>query len=182
MDVLERLAELIRTKNRIDDEIAGIIGRPAQIGHVGEYIASNIFGIKLEESAARRAIDGHFMDGPLAGRTVNIKWYGKMEGLLDITPNHLPDYYLVMAGPKSGAISSRGKTRPWLISAVYLFDARHLVGMLNTRGVKIGVATSVAASMWEEAQIYPIQQSKTLVLSRDQRKQIELFEGSNFFE
>jgi len=92
MELLERLAGLVRTKNRIDDEIAGIIDRPAQIGHVGEYIASNIFGIKLEESAAQKGIDGRFMAGPLAGRTVNIKWYGKMEGLLDITPNHLPDY------------------------------------------------------------------------------------------
>ncbi len=142
---------------------------------MGEYIAANVFGIKLEESAAQRAIDGQFMDGPLAGRTVNIKWYGKMEGLLDITPNLLPDYYLVMAGPKSGAVSSRGTTRPWLISAVYLFDARRLVEMLNTRGVKIGVATSVAASMWEEAQIYPIQRNNKLILSPDQKKQIELF-------
>jgi hypothetical protein len=142
---------------------------------VGEYIATNVFGIKLEESAAQRAIDGRFVEGPLAGKTVNIKWYGKMEGLLDITPNHLPDYYLVMAGPKSGAVSSRGTTRPWLISAVYLFDARHLVGTLNTRGVKIGVATSVTASMWEEAQIYPIQRNNKLILSPDQKKQIELF-------
>jgi hypothetical protein len=142
---------------------------------VGEYIAANVFGIKLEESAAQRAIDGRFVDGPLAGKTVNIKWYGKMEGILDITPKHLPDFYLIMAGPKSGPISSRGMTRPWLISAVYLFDARQLVGMLNTRGVKIGVATSVAASMWGEAQIYPIQRNNKLMLSPDQRKQIELF-------
>jgi len=103
---LEQLAQLIRDKNRVEDAIADVIGRPALMGWVGEYIAASIFGIELEQSAARKSIDGHFVRGPLAGKTVNIKWYGKMEGLLDITPGHLPDFHLVMTGPKSGAISS----------------------------------------------------------------------------
>ena len=44
-----------------------IVGRPALIGHVGEYIASRVFGIALEHSAANKGYDGRFTDGPLAG-------------------------------------------------------------------------------------------------------------------
>jgi hypothetical protein len=172
---LEQLAQLIRDKNMVEDAIADIIGRPALMGHVGEYIAASIFGIELEQSAARESIDGHFVRGPLAEKTVNIKWYGKMEGLLDITLDHLPDFYLVMTGPKSGAISSRGTKRPWLISSVFLFDAHELVRVLKLRGVKIGVATSVRARMWEEAQIHPVQRNNKLLLSSDQKKQLALF-------
>jgi len=31
----------------------------------------------------------------LQEKTVNIKWYGKHEGILDIDPQALPDFYLV---------------------------------------------------------------------------------------
>ncbi len=36
-------------------------------------------------------------------------------------------YYLVLAGPTSAALSSRGMTRPAVIAAVYLFDAMQLL-------------------------------------------------------
>lgn len=127
MNDLPRLAELVRTRNAVDAEIAAVVGRPALIGHVGEYIAANIFGIELEGSAARKAIDGRFASGPLSGATVNIKWYAKQEGLLDLTPDSLPDYYLVLAGPRQPAASSRGTHRPWLIQSVFLFDANDLI-------------------------------------------------------
>lgn len=101
MNNLEQLAELIRKRNALEREIKALIGRPAAIGHIGEYIAATVFDIALEESATQKGIDGHFTDGPLKDRTVNIKWYARREGLLDITPDGLPDYYLVLTGPKS---------------------------------------------------------------------------------
>lgn len=80
------------------------------------------------DSLARSAagIDGHFRSGALQGRTANIKWYLKREGVLDSTDSPTLDYYLVLAGPPSMAVSSRGTTRPWCIQAVFLFDARQL--------------------------------------------------------
>lgn len=82
MDDLARLAELIKTRNRVTTNIAAVVGRPALIGHVGEYIASRVFRIALEESASRKAIDGHFTDNPLTGCSVNIKWYASKKGFL----------------------------------------------------------------------------------------------------
>jgi hypothetical protein len=98
--VLERLAELIRVRNDASRAIAEHIGRPAQIGHVGDYIAARVFDIGLVASGSHKAIDGHFRSGPLAGRSVNVKWYGREESLLDLTPDCLPDDYLVMTGPR----------------------------------------------------------------------------------
>ena len=45
--------------------------------------------------------------------SVNVKWYLKREGVLDTTESAILDYYLVLAGPPSGAVSSKGTTRPW---------------------------------------------------------------------
>jgi hypothetical protein len=104
---LEELAELIRRKNAIDAAIAAIVGRPAQMGHVGEFVAAEIFGTLLEHSASTRSIDGYFATAPLAGRSVNITWYGKQEGLLDLARDYPPDYYLVLTGPKGLATSSQ---------------------------------------------------------------------------
>lgn len=160
MDYLTKLAALIKKRNAVEKEMARIIGRPALIGHVGEFIASRIFSISLEEYASRKAVDGHFIDGPLAGRSVNIKWYARHEGLLDITPDALPEYYLVLTGPMEPAVSSRGSIRPWLVRSAFLFDAKVLVDKLNQRGVKIDVATSVAREFWEEAEVYPPQRNR----------------------
>jgi hypothetical protein len=175
MKDLLRLAELIRTRNTVDDDIAAVIGRPALIGHVGEYIAAKIFGIVLERSAAERAIDGRFASGPLAQATVNIKWYGRHEGLLDITPEFLPDHYLVLTGPGGGATSSRGATRRWLIHSVFLFDAPDLVDKLRSRRVKIGIATSVAREFWDASEVYPSPRNHRLTVSEEQRNALALF-------
>ena len=51
---LAHLAGLIRRRNDIDAEIAAAIGRPALAGHIGEFIASEIFGIDLEPGAPER--------------------------------------------------------------------------------------------------------------------------------
>ena len=111
----------------------------------------------------------------MAARTVNVKWYGKGEGLLDIAAEALPDFYLVMTGPRVAAASSRGATRPWLISHVYLFDAAVLVERLRTRAVKIGIATSVAKELWEAAEIYPASRNELLTLSDEQQGRLALF-------
>lgn len=85
MDDLERLADLLEQMNRVGNEIAQRIQRPALTGHLGEFIASRIFRIDLEASATSRSKDEHFRDGPLAGRSANVKCYPKIE-TLDIRP------------------------------------------------------------------------------------------------
>jgi hypothetical protein len=89
-------------------------------GHLGEWLASRIFDIQLEESAATQGYDGRFRTGPLVGRTVNVKWYMKRTGLLDTTDYPKLDYYLVLTGPPAPAGSSRGLTRPWCVQGVFL--------------------------------------------------------------
>ncbi len=175
MDELEALAHLIKQRNTIARKIADLTGRPAQIGHLGEFIASKIFNITLMQSASEKSIDGHFNDGILQKRSVNIKWYSKHDGLLAITPNVLPDFYLVMTGPKTGATSSRGMTRPWAIEFVFLFDARELVTQLKKREVKINEAISVAQQFWGDAEIYPTPKNTKLHLSNEQIKLLQLF-------
>jgi len=176
MKDLDQLAKVIRQKNVVDNEIARIIGRPALIGHVGEYIAAKVFNIELEQNAAHKAIDGRFTDGFLDGKTANIKWYAKQEGILDVSPEAPPlDFYLVMTGAKAPAASSRGMTRPWLISQVFLFDARELLRILGSRSVKVGIATSIRREYWEGAEIYPTSHNKQLILSDRQKEMLALF-------
>lgn len=175
---VEHLALLIRQRNQVDAKIATIIGRPAISGHIGEFVASHVFGIALENSAANEGYDGRFASGPLAGKTVNVKAYGKRENLLDINPIHVPDYYLVFTGPKSPSSKSVGGHRPWMISEVFLFSGPALVDSLNARGTKIGVATSVPSSEWETARIFPPSPTAALRLSDESVRLLALF-GSN---
>lgn len=175
---LEDLARMIHARNAIDHEVSKIIGRPAEKGHVGEYIASRVFDITLERSATQKAHDGRFTVGALAGKTVNIKWYAKREGLLDINEAGVPDFYLVLTGPQASAASSRGTTRPWLIESVYLFPGPGTVHKLRGRGVKIGIASSVMALYWNEAEIYPRSNPSLLELSDEQRGLLALFSNT----
>jgi len=175
MDSLKHLADLIIQRNINEQEITALIGRPATIGYIGEYIASKMFNILLVESASQKSIDGHFMDAPFIGRTVNIKWYAKLEWILDITPEALPDFYFVLAGPRSEMTTSRGSARPWLIESVYLFDAHELISVLLAEKVKIGIATSIKQSLWRSAEVYPKSNNTQLVLSDEQRRLLGLF-------
>ncbi|HEU5374239.1 MAG TPA: hypothetical protein VFV38_02280 [Ktedonobacteraceae bacterium] len=175
MNKLDDLADLIKEKNEVDAKIANIVGRPAQVGHAGEFIASVLFDIQLHHSATHKSSDGIFQSGPLTGRDVDIKWYLKHEGLLDLNPTAPPDYYLVLAGPKAGAISSRGSVRPWKIEFVFLFDAQQLLAALRPRGVKLGIATSVVSEFWVKAEIYPTQRNHMLMLSDEQKQQLTRF-------
>lgn len=178
MSGLAELSKLIHQRNTIGSEIAALIGRPAEKGHVGEYVASQIFAIALEDSATKKSIDGHFTVGPLAGRSVNVKWYAKREGILDLTPDSPPDFYLVLAGPISAAMSSRGSDRPWLIESVHLFAAHKLVETLRARGLKLGVATSVRQELWHEAEIYPVQRVSAPLLTAEEREKLALFSAA----
>ena len=177
MSNLDKLADLLSEMNAIGDKISEITQRPATIGHTGEYIASQIFDIELEESATAKGFDGVFRSSNLAGRTVNIKWYGKLEYLLDINPEAVPDYYLVMTGPKAKAMSSRGGIRPWVINYVFLFNAAELIIELKARGVKIGVATSVRQHEWQAAEIYPNKRNMVYRMTDEQMAQILAFDS-----
>jgi hypothetical protein len=174
-DSLARAAALLRERNAIDAELARLIQRPMTSGHLGEWIAAQIFDIELEASAVTAGIDGRFRFGPLQGRTVNIKWYLKREGMLDTTESTALDYYLVLTGPTSAAASSRGGTRPWCIEAVFLFDARQLRSEQITRGVKRGVASSVIKQQWTAAEIYPSPTNIQLTVTSQQAEQLKLF-------
>lgn len=174
-DQLNRLAALIKERNRVEVEITAIINRPALMGPIGEYIAAQVFDITLHDSASNKASDGAFNSGPLAGRSVNVKWYGRQEGMLDINPNGIPDYYLVLAGPPATAMSSKGMTRPWIIHSVFLFEAAPLVATLQAANVKIGTAAGVKKALWEAAEIYPTQRNPALPLTAVQRAQLSLF-------
>ena len=174
MDTLSRVASLLRARNAIDADLALLINRPMTSGHLGEWMASVIFDIALEESAVAKAIDGRFRSGPLVGRTVNVKWYLKREGMLDVTEDPSLDYYLVLAGPRSAILGSRGGTRPWTIDSVFLFHALSVSQTLRVRGAKLGVASSVRNADWDAAEVFP-RQSQVLPLSDRQRGWLQLF-------
>jgi hypothetical protein len=175
MEDIKTLAGLIHEHNRVTDRISALVGRPAVIGHVGEFIASRIFGIELEHSASTKAIDGHFKHGKLAGKSVNVKWYTKNDGFLDMRKDALPDFYLVLAGPKTAAVSSEGTTRPWVIEYVYLVGAEPLVRELKKRGIEPTEATSVRRADWEMCELYPEPRCPYFTLTDEQKALIGLF-------
>lgn len=171
LERMQNLAELVKQKNRADGKIAEVIGRPALQGHFGEFMAAEILGIELHGSAVQKGSDGYFAGGPLAGGTVNIKYYPKNEGLLDMNVDGPPHFYLVLTGPRSAAVSSRGKVRPWVIEAVYLFEATSLEQRLTS---KIGIATSVRREFWDAAEVYP-RNNPAFPLTESQCETLALF-------
>ena len=172
----EQVVGLLRQRNAIDAQIAELVGRPALTGHLGEWIAAQVFGLDLAINANRKAIDGRFTQGALAGSTVNVKWYAKREGLVDMAKSDGPDYYLVLAGPKAAAMSSRNGVRPLVVENVYLFSGPELDADLRSRGRVVGTAASVRAALWEAAEIYP-RASERLPLTDRQREMLELLRG-----
>jgi len=178
---LEKLADLLSELNSIGEKISEITQRPATIGHTGEYIAADIFDIELEEAANAKGIDGYYRSGSLAGRSVNVKWYSKLEYMLDINPNALPEFFLVMTGPKAKEPISKGSIRPWLIDYVFLFNAAELMIELEARGVKIGIATSVRKHDYQDAEIYPNKRSMIYRMTDEQMGKALAF-GSGFTE
>lgn len=173
---LAELAALLRERNVVDERIGRLINRPMAAGHAGEWIASRIFDIELEHSAVAKAIDGRFRSGPLAGKSVNVKWYLKREGLLDMTEAPELDYYLVLTGPKATAKDER-TVRAWRIDAVYLFDAQHLVAEQRASGNKVGIASGVREANWRAAEVHPTAANAAMSLTDEQHRQLLLFTG-----
>ncbi|MFS8099297.1 hypothetical protein LFM09_19400 [Lentzea alba] len=163
MNDVRRVAELIKDRNRVDAALAACIRRPPQLGHLGDWIAAQVFGIALERHGAK-SVDGRFADG----RTVNIRWYLQRDNLLDLREDG-PDRYLVLTGPEVAA-----DVRPMVIDAVYLFDAGKVVAELLARGLRIGVASSVRAHLWDAAEIYP-RHNPAFPLTDEQRELLALF-------
>ncbi len=172
MSDLPWLASLLKSRNTIDNKIATLIGRSAQAGNIGEYIASIIFHITLEEAGRVRGYDGRFTHGPLTGKSVDVQWRPKHDGQFNIRPDAFPDYYLLLTGPAS---TPTELSSPWLIESVYLFNGSELLNALRERGVQIGSGTSVTGPLWERAQIYPIPRNNTLILSEEERRLLFLF-------
>lgn len=172
---LQELASLLARRNELDRKIGAVVGRPAAVGHLGEFIAAGIFGIVLEQSASARGFDGRFVGGPLAGQTVNVKWYPAFQRCLDLKATHGPDVYLVLAGPRATNGTSRDAFYPLVIETVYVFDAAALLSEQRTRGVQVGTASSVLASQWTAAEVYPTARSPLLALNADQRAALALF-------
>ncbi len=172
MSDLPWLANLIKSRNTIDNKLATLIGHTAQAGNIGEYIASVIFKIKLDDTEKSKGRDGRFTQGPLAGRSVDVQWRTKHDGQINIRQDAYPDYYLILSGPETAtpAFSS-----PWLINAIFLFQAQELLNALRERGVQIGSGTSITGPLWERAEIYPVPRNTTLVLSDEERKLLILF-------
>jgi len=175
MDELKTLGDLIKTKNDIETQISQIIGRPAEKGHIGEFIAGKIFDLKLHEDATKRGNDGVFRSGPLAGKNVNVKLYGKRDNVLDFNLTDPAEYYLVLTGPKSHIGSSRGSTRPLVINSVFLFESGQLISELKKRKVKIGIATSVTQEQWNNAEIFPNQRNNLLIVTEKQKELLGYF-------
>ena len=176
MSNLKQLASLLARRNAIDEKITALINHPALRGPIGEWIVQEIFKVTLAKSANQKGFDGRFTCGPLAGQTVNVKWYGKREGLLDINPASVPDNYLVLTGPKAEATTSKGQTRPLVITEVFLFDASPLVDRFKVQKRRLGVAAYVRQHEWEEARVYPkAALGARLTLTDAQREALKLF-------
>ena len=171
---LSQLANLLRDRSVIDAKMAKLIQRPAERGHLGEYIASIIFDIELNRLANQNVIDGHFMSGVLKGRSVNVKWYGLQERIIDLHPDSCPDYFLVFTGPKSASVSSVGGKRPLVIDKVFLFAGPALINGLKKRGRAPGKASYVLNNLWDEAEIYP-KSSPAMKLTKIQQKSLAMF-------
>ena len=88
MDVLEHLSDLLAQRKSIASSIEPIVGKTFEKGHVGEFIASVVFDIQLEESGTAVWCEGIFRSGLLAGKSANVKWYAKRQGVLDINPDN----------------------------------------------------------------------------------------------
>jgi hypothetical protein len=162
---LSALAGLLRERAVIGERIASLIKRAPHAGHVGEFIAARVFDIELHPHAAHPGSDGVFRSGPLASRSVNVKFYSRWDGLLDVPAHHAPDYILVLAGPAAKA-GDTGPTSRCLIASAFLFEYAALVAV----GVKPVVAASVKKALWEEARIYPEAGAKALLVIGDRQQ------------
>ncbi|MDI6872056.1 MAG: hypothetical protein QME79_12080 [Bacillota bacterium] len=139
---------------------------------MGEYIASEVFDIELNTRRNAKGDDGVFRSGPYAGQGVNVKWYSKHTGILDVNPHGVSHHYLVLTGPRAGGSP---KTNPWLIREVYLFDGPTVVQHLVSRGCRVAEASSVLQEHWTEAMVYPHDRHPEYSLTEEQKTALALF-------
>lgn len=181
MEKLTELSKLIKQWNRIESKIFNIIGEPGLVGHIGEYIAEAVFGIELEKSKTTKGFDGRFKRGNLRDRKVNVKTYPKRESFIDWRDDALPEYFLILSGPKRKTGKGAKAPRPITITNVHLFDVKRLRRTLKSRGIKIEderrltVQASVKAELWNRAEVYPRQTCKLLQLTGRQKEMLALF-------
>jgi hypothetical protein len=169
MEQLQQLAELIRQRNQIDDAIADILGRPAEKGHISEYIAAIIFDIELCDSKTNPGADGYFRSGALTGRSVEIRYLALNERVLfEKRPKNFADFYLVLTGPYAPAATSKGRKRPFVIEHVFLFEQSTILN-LPTKSL------SIPRDLWTKAEIYPQPRNPLLTLTEQQREMLRLF-------
>ncbi|MEU8211583.1 hypothetical protein AB0B85_20580 [Micromonospora sp. NPDC049044] len=172
---LHQLAALLQARDDLDARIAALTGRSARPGDIGEFIAAQVFDIELAGTAVQAGYDGVFRSGPLAGRTVNVKTYGDVFTGIDISP-HPCDVYLIFSGPTRplGAV----RHHRWQIAAAYLFDTPRLLETLVSRGVKVGIATSIRRADLDGARIFPGTNGTPLLrLTPEQTALLNLFGG-----
>lgn len=156
MGDIEKLASFLMERNEIDRKITEVIHRPAEKGHISEWIASKLFPIKLNYNGREKGYDGIFMDGTLEGKKVNVKYYSANQHIIDLNPNVGEDIFLlILTGPYSSVSSSKDQKRPFCISNIYLFNERNLCNSLQGGNVKVGVGSSVRREYWEANEIYP---------------------------
>jgi hypothetical protein len=175
MSDLAELARLIQQHNATEQALAALIGRPASLAHVGAYIAARVFDIVLAQPPAPDGCAGHFRGGLLAGRSVSVQWHLKHAGRIDLAPEALPDFYLVLTGPRATAALSRS----WVIDYAYCFDAPELVRRLRARGqAQIGAAAPIRQADWMDAEVYPHPVFTRLVIPDEQRRLLALFHSA----
>ena len=104
-----------------------------------------------------------------------MKFYTKQQGILDINPAALPDYYLVLTGPAAAATTSVNTHRPWVIDRVYILPGQATAAKVLARGKKVGVATSILRADWLSSEIYPVPRSAELLVTPAQHDLLGLF-------
>ena len=179
MEKIKEFAQLINQRNEIDHKIVkDYIGRPAEKGHIAEWIASKAFPITLNKKGNQSEYDGVFNSGSLKGKRVDIKYLAVNNRILDINNKLTSEVYLlVFTGPYEAAQSSKDKVRPFCISNIYLFNENELCRELKDNEVHVGIATSVRKKYWEENEIYP--NNKENLDIELNREVIELFRCKN---
>lgn len=176
MSDLARLAQLVRARNTVESNIANLLRCSVNLNDIGEYIAATIFGITLIPSTHHSEFAGIFAHDHLAGKTVDIQWYPRREGFMNVHSQPAPDFYLVFAGPRQESSTTRALVNPWLITSVHLFESNELLAALHERGVQIGSHTSIINQFWERSEIFPQARNTILTLTDEQRQLLRLFE------
>jgi len=175
MSDLPRLAELLRARNTVESNIAKLLECEVTLSNVGEHIAACIFGIRLIPTTSQTGFVGIFTTPTLKGKTVDVRWYPRRGGYLNIHTDPAPDYTLVLAGPEIEQNEARALVNPWVITSVHLFHMQELLSALRSRGIRVSPRVSINTHLWEQTEIFPRQHNPGLILADEQRQLLKLF-------